>query len=164
MNNFSDFQIAELAKLVESSVVAALISREYASIDDDDELTFDNIIIESSLAKKLKIDINNQYNDEQFLNDLREVFPENFRCSTAILYKKLEYFNRKITNKYSKDEILYATKKWILESEKPYHGKLHNFIYKHDKGVIYSNLLNILERIDSENNYESAASIIYYGK
>ena len=57
MSDYTNNQIADLARMVEPSVIAALVAHGFAEIDFDNELSFDSLILtdETSITKTTTI-------------------------------------------------------------------------------------------------------------
>ena len=131
----SDREIVELAKLVEKQVVAALIAQGHVE-HEGTELTF------NSITPKTKLNLKEDENkDQEFLEELRKIFPRNYTCSTDVLSDRLRKFYGKTKYKdITKDEILEAAEMHVSNNVAPYFGKLYNFIYKIEGGTYTSRL------------------------
>lgn len=131
----SDREIVELAKLVEKQVVAALIAQGHVE-HEGTELTF------NSITSKTKLNIKEDENkDQEFLEELRKIFPRNYTCSIDVLSDRLRKFHGKTKYKdITKDEILEAAEMHVSNNVAPYFGKLYNFIYKIEGGTYTSRL------------------------
>lgn len=135
----SDREIVELAKLVEKQVVAALIAQGHVE-HEGTELTF------TSITPKTKLNLKEDENkDQEFLDDLRKIFPRNYTCSTDVLSDRLRKFYGKTKYKdITKDEILEAAEMHVSNNVAPYFGKLYNFIYKIEGGTYTSRLEDLV--------------------
>lgn len=146
----NDEVIGKLAKLVEQQVCAALIANNYARLEEtDDNLLFDNLIISDAVAKKLNINVNNFYDDQEFLKELLSIFPSGkFSCSPAVLKARIRGFMRKTSiTDITPDEMLTAARTWITRHETPYHGNIVNFIFKYEDKVYTSRLETVVEEL-----------------
>lgn len=142
---YSNEDLGKLAKLVEKSFVSALVANDYATLRGD-KLNIENLLIRQDIVEELELDLIDVSTD--FLKQLREVFPEDSRCSISVLKSRLDTFFKKTSlEKVSENEILEAAELWVERNQKPYQGKLEYFIFKNDK---QRNFLSRLENTITE--------------
>jgi len=161
MNDYTNDQIASLARMVEPSVIASLVAHGFAEIDFDNELSFDNLILTDETASKLGI-TNKQkfYEDKQFLKNLLETFPEGNRCSSNALQSRLKVAYKKFLHNYTAEDVIEAAIYWCRSKQYPYQGDLINFIYKYDRSRVFdSRLHNTIIELKKEEQRRSSVSV-----
>lgn len=142
---YSNEDLGKLAKLVEKSFVSALVANDYATLRGD-KLNIENLLIRQDIVEELELNLIDVSTD--FLKELREIFPEDSRCSISVLKSRLDTFFKKTSlEKVSENEILEAAELWVERNQKPYQGKLEYFIFKNDK---QRNFLSRLENTITE--------------
>ena len=142
---YSNEDLGKLAKLVEKSFVSALVANDYATLRGD-KLNIENLLIRQDIVEELALDLIDVSTD--FLKQLREVFPDDSRCSISVLKSRLDTFFKKTSlEKVSENEILEAAELWVERNQRPYQGKLEYFIFKNDK---QRNFLSRLENTITE--------------
>ena len=142
---YSNEDLGKLAKLVEKSFVSALVANDYATLRGD-KLNIENLLIRQDIVEELELDLIDVSTD--FLKQLREVFPDDSRCSISVLKSRLDTFFKKTSlEKVSENEILEAAELWVERNQRPYQGKLEYFIFKNDK---QRNFLSRLENTITE--------------
>lgn len=160
----NDEVIGKLSKLVESRVCAALIASGYATLEDNDnELLFDNLIINKDIVKRIGINSTNFYDNTEFLKEMINTFPSGeYRCSVNVLRSRIRSFMKKTSiTDITEDEMLTAARTWITRRETPYHGHIINFIFKYDNKVFTSRLETIVNELrDDKLNTPNIVQIV----
>lgn len=142
--------LGKLSKLIEKSFVAALVAHGHATLKKN-ALKIENLIISPGVIEKLNIE--NPQTEVSFLKTLIDTYPKDeFTCTKKVLADRLETFYKKTTlENVTEDEILRATKLWLLRNSHPYFGTLPNFIFKHDKSKSwFSRLENTILELRAE--------------
>lgn len=141
----SDKEIIKLVKLVEETVVAALVIKGYVTIKEGDEFLFKNIDIPLETMDKLGIVGNDLLNDE-FLDTLLDMFPKYYVISKKEFRTRVhEFLKRTNVENITQQEVIDAVREHCAAYSSPkYAGKITNFFYLYENKTYTSKLENII--------------------
>ena len=140
----------KLVDEIQPQVISILIARGYVEvIDKNGPYKWGNCKITKDGEKVTKIiEVN-----ETFLLEYLKLWPAGYRSTKSLVKAKLARFLTE--HDCSEEDIILATKKWLLDKRTPYHGKADFFFYKEISGGEESRCEEYIELIKEKpkNDY-----------
>lgn len=140
-----------LIKHIEPSIVNLFLLNDLGTLINPNEgYLFENFEPKESIVKKV-LGSAIQYTDT-FLEDLIDIFPEDYRCDKQELLSRLKAWNNKTSVSATPQEILNAAVHHIRKYDTPYHGQLKYFIFKMQGSIYSSRLDSALQELAIEHS------------